>query len=418
MTTKQLNYKTLPVIAVTDGATTPALPASDAGAMAYSSTLNKPVTWSGAAWSLDYTHPVNHPASVITQDANNRFVSDAEKTTWNAKIGSVKTINGQSIVGTGDLIVAGSNTFANDIIVSGLTVGRGRHGGHTNTTVGFNSKYNHTGVSHSTAIGHSALFAGNGDYNTAIGSQSSEQSFSSNHNVSIGYYSKQQHAGSECVAVGSGALSNGSGNRNIAVGFGAASVCYGNNNIAIGDAALTANTGNNNIAIGPYALRSNPGSGNIQIGAFSNTGQVLPVFTISGGMDNRVAIGSSSVTNAYIQVAWTVVSDARDKTNFAAIPHGLDFVKRLKPTAYQFRESRESEATNGGVRYGFKAQDIAAIEPESVIVDTTNPEKLYYNESNLIPVLVQAMQELVATTTAKNTALEARIAVLEGLLAK
>jgi len=33
----------------------------------------------------NYVHPANHPASVITQDANNRFVSDTEKTTWNSK---------------------------------------------------------------------------------------------------------------------------------------------------------------------------------------------------------------------------------------------------------------------------------------------------------------------------------------------
>lgn len=32
-----------------------------------------------------YVHPTNHPPSIITQDANNRFVSDAEKTAWNAK---------------------------------------------------------------------------------------------------------------------------------------------------------------------------------------------------------------------------------------------------------------------------------------------------------------------------------------------
>jgi len=32
-----------------------------------------------------YTHPTKHPASIITQDANNRFVTDTEKTTWNAK---------------------------------------------------------------------------------------------------------------------------------------------------------------------------------------------------------------------------------------------------------------------------------------------------------------------------------------------
>lgn len=32
-----------------------------------------------------YTHPSTHAASMITQDATHRFVSDAEKTAWNAK---------------------------------------------------------------------------------------------------------------------------------------------------------------------------------------------------------------------------------------------------------------------------------------------------------------------------------------------
>ena len=31
----------------------------------------------------NYTHPANHPASIITQDTNNRFTTDAEKTKWN-----------------------------------------------------------------------------------------------------------------------------------------------------------------------------------------------------------------------------------------------------------------------------------------------------------------------------------------------
>jgi hypothetical protein len=33
----------------------------------------------------NYTHPANHAPAIITQDASNRFVTDAEKTTWNAK---------------------------------------------------------------------------------------------------------------------------------------------------------------------------------------------------------------------------------------------------------------------------------------------------------------------------------------------
>ena len=33
-----------------------------------------------------YEHPANHPASIITQDASNRFVTDVEKTAWNNKL--------------------------------------------------------------------------------------------------------------------------------------------------------------------------------------------------------------------------------------------------------------------------------------------------------------------------------------------
>jgi Phage tail fibre repeat len=38
-----------------------------------------------AAGANNYSHPVNHPPSIITQDANNRFVTDTEKSNWNGK---------------------------------------------------------------------------------------------------------------------------------------------------------------------------------------------------------------------------------------------------------------------------------------------------------------------------------------------
>lgn len=37
-----------------------------------------------ATGATAYTHPANHPASVITQDASSRFASDTEKGNWNA----------------------------------------------------------------------------------------------------------------------------------------------------------------------------------------------------------------------------------------------------------------------------------------------------------------------------------------------
>jgi len=121
-------------------------------------------------------------------------------------------------------------------------------------------------------------------------------------------------------------------------------------------------------------------------------------------------MGSTGVTNAYIQVAWTVVSDARDKTNFAPVPHGLEFVKALQPTEYQFRTARDSEETNGGVRYGFKAQDVLELEGANpVIVDNEDEDKLRMVDTALIPVLVKAIQEqqaLIESLTTRLTALE------------
>ena len=38
-----------------------------------------------ATGANNYVHPANHPATMITQDATHRFVTDTEKTTWNGK---------------------------------------------------------------------------------------------------------------------------------------------------------------------------------------------------------------------------------------------------------------------------------------------------------------------------------------------
>lgn len=42
-----------------------------------------------AAGATAYSHPANHDPAVITQDASNRFVTDAEKATWNGKQASL-----------------------------------------------------------------------------------------------------------------------------------------------------------------------------------------------------------------------------------------------------------------------------------------------------------------------------------------
>jgi len=192
---------------------------------------------------------------------------------------------------------------------------------------------------------------------------------------------------------------NTTGSNNTASGLQALfSNTTGSNNTASGLQALFSNTtGSNNTASGRSALYYNTtGSGNTALNPLNSAGSYAPVFDPTT-QNNRFCMGSTGVTDAYIQVAWTVVSDARDKTNFAPVPHGLEFVKALQPTAYQFRTSRDSEETNGRVRYGFKAQDVLALEGANpVIVDNEDADKLRMVDTALIPVLVKALQELNA----------------------
>jgi len=219
------------------------------------------------------------------------------------------------------------------------------------------------------------------------------------------------------LAIGDGAIaSNATGTFNTAVGYNALNAVTtgayntalgsyallsnlgGGDNIAVGGNALAANLGGSyNTAVGYNALGVNTsGSGNTGIGPITSGGTYSPVFNPTTQND-RFCMGSTTVTNAYIQVAWTVVSDARDKTDFAPVPHGLDFVCQLQPTAYRYKECREATEGHGPVRYGFKAQEVLALEGSNpVIVDAEDADKLRFNDQSMIAVLVNALQELNA----------------------
>jgi hypothetical protein len=259
-------------------------------------------------------------------------------------------------------------TLPTDLNINGLTVGRGGGGLDSNVALGRSSGGSNTTGRNWTAVGHTAGGRNTtGDGWTAVG-------------YSAGAYNT---TGSFWTAVGSMA------------GF---YNTTGRGWTAVGHAAGAYNTtGSFWTAVGYGAGQSNTtGSGNIFIGGLTNTGLVSPVFTVTTE-NNRIVMGSTAVTNAYIQVAWTVVSDARDKTNFGVVPHGLDFVNALNPISYQYRLDRDSDEPNGSVRYGFKAQEVLALEGDNpVIVDADDPDKLRFNSDSLIAVLVNSVKELTA----------------------
>ena len=302
-------------------------------------------------------------------------------------------------------------TFVNDnLSVNGITIGRGAGAVSTNTAAWSTALAANTTGNTNTAVGFAALNANTqGNSNTAIGSSALIANTTGGNNTAVGRASLTASiTGNNNTAVGSGSLFTADGAAsNTAIGYAALfSNTTGNSNTGVGDNALTNNTtGDFNVAVGTNALTSNiSGSGNTAISPVNSSGTYSPVFNPTT-QSHRFCMGSTSVTNAYIQVAWTVVSDARDKINFAPVPHGLAFVNQLNPTQFQFAVSRTDPTPHGPVRYGFKAQEILALEGNNpVIIDAEDPEKLRYQGESLVPVLVKAIQEL----SARIEALEAK----------
>jgi len=317
--------------------------------------------------------------------------------------------------------------------IQGVTVGLGGSAVSTNTAVGTNALNANTTGNNSTALGFEALKANTtGANNTVNGFQALYSNTTGNYNSAFGsncLYSNT--TGLQNMAFGrdtlysntTGRSNTGSGHRslylnttgdyNTASGINAMySNTIGDRSTATGYYALYYNTtGQFNHAFGAQALFNvSTGSGNIGIGPLNSSGSFAPVFDATTH-NNRYIAGHTSITNAYVQVAWTVTSDQRDKMNFSPVPYGLDFVNKLKPTAFQFKVDRDTETPHGPVRYGFKAQDILALEGDNpVIIDTEDADNLKYKGEHLVPVLVNAVQEL--TVMVKE--LQAEIKTLKG----
>ncbi|QDP67910.1 MAG: putative tail fiber protein [Prokaryotic dsDNA virus sp.] len=270
--------------------------------------------------------------------------------------------------------------------------------GYRQVAIGYQALQSNTTADWNVAIGADALSSTQtGSFNTAVGSDAGKSNVSSYFLTCVGYKSCGDNTGDRHATFGSNVMRmTSTAVRNSL--FGASSgmvISSGSYNSCLGYEALrSCTTGDYNTGVGYQALRNlTTGDGNVQIGGPTSAGSLSPVFNVTTE-DDRVVVGSTSVTNAYVQVAWTVVSDERDKTNFGTVPHGVDFVKQLNPVSFQFKVDRDTDVANGPVRYGFKAQDILALEGESnVIIDNEDPNKLRYNGEALVPVLVNAIKE-------------------------
>lgn len=297
-----------------------------------------------------------------------------------------------------------------------------------NTAVGYNALFDNTTGANNTAVGRNNLPNNTfGDFNTALGSTALVANTTGDGNVAIGYNVLILNTfGNYNVGISTASLGkNVTGNYNIAIGYSALGEnTIGDENVAVGHSALGANTtGVNNTAVG-YTAGSSITTG-------SNVTCIGHNAEPTGGATatNEAIIGDSSVTTIGGYAAWTNHSDKRDKNDIQDLDiKGLAFINALKPRKFKWdlREWYAKRDENGkAIRneatkewdyeiepdgskkkedftVGFIAQEIAALQTE-LNAESLNivsiPKDLAdgnygIRQSNIIPILVKAVQEL------------------------
>ena len=270
-----------------------------------------------------------------------------------------------------------------DNVLIGSAVGDALTTGTANVAVGRAALSTENTGSRNVAIGYNAL--GDLDYN------------GDGYNVAVGY-----SAG--------GAISSGVRNT-IVGGSTGSSIDTAVDNTIIGQAAGDALTGgNDNTLVGMGSGFVLTGENNTFVGRRSGYNVTTGDFNIcigtvdasSATVSDEVNIGTSAITARFqgAAAAWSFVSDERDKKEIKDLELGVNFVNKLKPRKFKW-DLRNSDVDKDKEASGFVAQEIQEVLDQTDtnytgLVDTNNPDQYTVAQSNLIPILVKAVQELSA----------------------
>jgi hypothetical protein len=155
-------------------------------------------------------------------------------------------------------------------------------------------------------------------------------------------------------------------------------------------------------------------NGNLLVGATSDSNSMRFVvantnnsrtwgFGTSGSGTNFWVLDNTTGSGVYITAggtSWTGTSDERFKTDLIPITNAAEKVNTLRAVTGRFKTDEE-----GTSRAFLIAQDVQAVLPEAV--DASNPDKLGVAYTDVIPLLVAAIQELKAELDTVKTELAA-----------
>jgi hypothetical protein len=330
---------------------------------------------------------------------------------------SSDTLGSSSVAIGKDALFAQNQTTAAATynVAVGVSAGANVTTGTLNTFIGGLAGDANTTGANNTYIGYGAAGADDqSQQNVVIGSQAAtlmnhgaEVGFTTIVGFQAGYYNV---TGTSNTYVGYRSGFGASGNSNASnTAMGRESlyqITTGNTNSFFGHAAgIGVSSGSNNFGIGNDSGRS--GSPGGAIGTSSNIG----------------VLGDENISSLNCQVALSVASDERDKTDFVDLDLGLDFVKALEPVTYYWDKRSKygdkyaddydlNAQTPDGTHkedwmdVGFKAQSVSALEEaagykisdkKNLTVSLSSDGKQYsLRYEKFIPMLVKAIQELSA----------------------
>ncbi|WP_188050681.1 hypothetical protein [Flavobacterium sp. GP15] len=220
--------------------------------------------------------------------------------------------------------ILGVKSFDKDMVVNGITVGRGNFNENSNTAIGLGALQNNAGYAN-TAVGRAALpenVDGNG--NTAYGYLSLGNNVSGNNNVAIG---------SQAL------LLNTNGSENTVIGHNAdVSVDGISNSIAIGSEAIV--TTSNTIQLGNSNIENVKTTGTLTSGAITytntdgTTGQVLSTngtgTTVWVNAAHDITDASEEILSTLSQTTFTLAQIPSTKSKVKMYVNGI----RISNTAY------------------------------------------------------------------------------------
>jgi hypothetical protein len=242
--------------------------------------------------------------------------------------------------------------------------------------------------------------------NTAVGYNAGGAITNGQNNVLIGAYAGD-------------AMTTGGENTFVGTSAGGTGTVTGDNNTAVGRATgINLTSGSNNLFLGHDAGVTGSPSGNITTAS------------------NQICLGDDNITDLFCADTSISSSDERDKTDFAALTLGLDFVKALEPVTYYWDKRSKYGDSNAEdydlnaqtpdgthkedkMHAGFKAQAVVALEEaaghkmsdkKNILSNLTEDGKRYgLKYERFVPILVKAMQEqdaIIQSLTARIAALE------------